>query len=186
MNSIKILKYFLDNREEKFTINQISKVLNINYRIAHTEIKKLEKEKIITTKRVGNSLLCSLTNNFNEKVYLAEHKRREEILKNKDLNQILKRYKKAKQSYILLLFGSYAKHTQTKHSDIDLLAITQNPKEIEGITNLIPVNIHLTTVTHQEFLDMKNSKELTVGSEVIRKNIILIGIENYYRLLQND
>ncbi len=186
MNNIKILKYFLENKEEQFTINHIAKTLNLNYRIAHTQIKHLEKEKIIQTKKAGKSFLCSLTNNFNEKVYLAEYMRREELIKNKDFNHILQRYKKAKQNFILLLFGSYVKKNHKKHSDIDILAITENPKEIENITNLIPKNIHLTTVSYQEFLNMKNSKEITVGTEVIKNNIILIGIEEYYRLLQND
>ncbi|MFT4261264.1 MAG: nucleotidyltransferase domain-containing protein [Candidatus Woesearchaeota archaeon] len=184
MNSILI--YLLENKEEQFTINHISKALNINYRIAHTQVKILEKENIIKIKKAGNSSLCSLTNEFSEKIFLAEYKRRTDLLKNQDFNQILNRYKKAKQSFILLLFGSYAKNKQTKNSDIDLLAITQNSKELEEITNLIPKKIHLTTVSYQEFLNMKNTNELNVGREAMKNNIILIGIEQYYRLINND
>ena len=44
MNNIKILIHLLNNKEKKFTINQISKDLNMNYRIAHTQVKLLEKE----------------------------------------------------------------------------------------------------------------------------------------------
>ena len=98
MNNTKILVHLLENREKQFTINQISKTLNINYRIVHTQIKKLEKENIIRTKRAGNSLLCSLTNNFNEKIFLAEYQRRKKLLKNKTLNHIFKKYEKAKSS----------------------------------------------------------------------------------------
>ena len=32
---------------------------------------------------------------------------------------------------------------------------------------------------------MIQSKEFTVGSEAMKNNIILIGIEDYYRLLKN-
>lgn len=181
-----ILIYLLENRESQYTINQLSKDLSINYRIAHTQIKLLEREKLIKVQKVGNALLCSLTNNFNEKIYLAEFERRKMLLKNRDFEQILDRYKKAKQTYILLLFGSYAKNKQTKHSDIDLLAITENSKEIEEITTLIPMNIHLTTISYEEFINMKKSEELTVGREVLKNNIILIGIEEYYRLLKYD
>ncbi|MGM5484413.1 MAG: nucleotidyltransferase domain-containing protein [Nanobdellota archaeon] len=175
----------LENREKKFTINQLSKALGINYRIAHTQIKELEKERIIQTEKAGNSLLCSLTDNFNEKIYLAEYERRKRLLKDKTMKQIYQRYRQAKQTFILLLFGSYAKGTQNKHSDIDLLAITGNGKELEEITRLIPKNIHLTTVSHEEFQDMKNSRELTFGTQAMKKNIILIGIEEYYRLMNN-
>ena len=186
MNSVKILIHLLENRDQQFTINAIAKSLNINYRIAHSQVKQLEKEQIIKTQKAGNSFLCSLTDNFNEKVFLAEYERRERIVKNKTFSQIIQRYKRAKQSYILLLFGSYAKNEQTKHSDIDFLAITENPKEIEDITKLIPKEIHLTTVTYKEFLNMRDSKGINVGKEAMKKNIILIGIEEYYRLLQND
>lgn len=187
MNNIKILIHLLDKREEKFTINQLSKILNINYRIAHTQIKFLEKENLVKTEKVGKSLHCSLTKNFNEKIFIAEYQRLQNFLKiNKDFKLIIKRFEKAKQNYILLLFGSYAKGIQTKHSDIDLLAITENGKEIDEIVRLIPKNIHLINVNYEEFLNMKKSNEITVGTEVMKNNIILIGIEDYYRLLEND
>lgn len=186
MNNIKILKYLLQNKESQFTINQISKDLSINYRIAHTQIKLLEKENLIQLQKAGKSLLCSLTNNFNEKIFLAEYERLKELLENKDFKLILQRYSKAKQNYVLLLFGSYAKNQNNKFSDIDLLAITNDSKEIEEITKLIPRNIHLTAVTYQDFLNMKNSKELSIANEAIKNNIILIGIDEYYRLINND
>lgn len=185
MNNIKILIFLLNNKEKKFTINQISKVLDINYRIAHTQVKLLEKENLIKTEIAGNSLLCSLTNVFNDKIFVAEYYRKQKIL-NKDFKIIVKRFEEAKQNYILLLFGSYAKNTHNKHSDIDLLSITEDEKEIHDIAGLLPQKIHLTTITIKQFLAMKNSKELTVVSEAISNNIILIGIENYYRLLNDN
>jgi predicted nucleotidyltransferase len=186
MNNTQILIFLLEHKEEKYSINQIAKALKLNYRVAHTQVKLLEKENLIKTERVGRSLLCSLAYHFNEKLFAAEFKRREKLLMNKDFSLILKRFERAKQNFILLLFGSYAKKTQTRHSDIDLLAITENKKEIENIAELIPRDIHLTCVTYLQFLKMKKSKEDTVGSEAMKNNVILIGIEDYYRLLQND
>ena len=45
--------------------------------------------------------------------------------------------------------------------------------------------IHLTAVTYKDFIYMAKSKEFTVVSEAIKNNIILVGIEEYYRLLKN-
>jgi predicted nucleotidyltransferase len=185
MNEINILKLLLENKEKRFTINQISKLLKINYRIAHEKIKKLECEGLIKTEKAGKSLLCSLTEKYDEKIYLAENIRREELLKNKDFKIILKRFKEAKQNYILLLFGSHAKRMQTKHSDIDLLVITENKQEIIEISETIPKNLHLTTTTYKNFIEMIKIKEVNVGNEVQKNNIILIGIEEYYRLIEN-
>lgn len=186
MNNINILGHLLSNRGKKLTINQISKDLNINYRIAHTKIKELEKEGLIIAEKAGKSLLCSLSGNFDEKIFCAEYQRMQKIIKNNDLKTIRKRFMEAKQNFILLLFGSYAKGAQTKNSDIDLLAISENEKELAGIAELIPKKIHLSVVSYKSFLQMNNSKELTVVSEALKNNIILIGIENYYRLIKND
>jgi predicted nucleotidyltransferase len=185
MNNTKILIYMLDHKEEKFTINQLSKKLNLNYRIAHQTIKSLEKEQLIKTEKAGRSLLCSLTYKFNEKLFSAEYQRTQKLLKNKTFKVIHKRFSEIQQNFILLLFGSQAKKQADKHSDIDLLAITENEKEIKETAELMPLNIHLTTTTYNSFIQMIKSNELTVGSEVLKNNIILIGIEDYYRLLKN-
>ena len=39
MNNINVLKLMLENKENKFTINQMAKLLKINYRIAHELLK---------------------------------------------------------------------------------------------------------------------------------------------------
>lgn len=185
MNSTKIIIHLLENKDVKFTINQISKDLKLNYRIAHQTIKSLEVEGLVKTEKAGNSLLCSLTNKFNEKIFTAEYQRTQNILKNKSFEIIHKRFSEAQQNYILLLFGSYAKKQSNKHSDIDLLAISNNEKEIIEITELIPKKIHLTTITYNQFIEMIQSNRLSVGLEAIKNNVILLGIEDYYRLLKN-
>ncbi|MFP4645982.1 MAG: nucleotidyltransferase domain-containing protein [Candidatus Woesearchaeota archaeon] len=186
MNNIHILKHLLEHKEQTFTINQLARTLGINYRIAHTQVKRLETEGIIKTEKAGHSLLCSLTGRFDEQIFAAEYSRRKDLTKDRSFAQIVKRYRQARQPFILLLFGSYAKKTATKHSDIDLLAITEKPEELEEITELIPKPIHLTTVTCKEFLEMERSREPTVGTEALKHNVILNGIEEYYRLLEND
>ena len=49
----------------------------------------------------------------------------------------------------------------------------------------MPEKIHLTNVNYGNFINMAKSKEFTVVSEAIKNNIILNGIEEYYRLLKN-
>ena len=66
------------------------------------------------------------------------------------------------------------------HAEINL-----SIEKIKETAELMPLNIHLTTTTYNSFIQMIKSNELTVGSEVLKNNIILIGIEDYYRLLKN-
>ncbi len=186
MNNVKILIYLLNHREQKFTINKIAKALEINYRTAYDETKKLQKENLISIEKAGNSNLCSLTDNFNERIFAAEYERRQILFKkNKDFMIIHDRFAELRDTFILLLFGSYAKRTANKHSDIDLLAIGGNEKQLAETADLIPRNIHLTTVTIKSFITMVMSKQFSVGSEAIKNNIIFIGIEDYYRLIEN-
>lgn len=58
-------------------------------------------------------------------------------------------------------------------------------KEIERITSLLPLKIHFIFFTYEEFLSMEQSKEFSVVREATERNIILIGIEDYYRLMEN-
>jgi predicted nucleotidyltransferase/predicted transcriptional regulator len=184
-SEIKILKLLLSKKEEKFTIKKIADVLKINYRIAHEKVANLEKEGLIKTTKVGHSKICEFINKFNNKVFNAEYERKKDLLKNKDLLILNNRISELKFPFIALLFGSHAKGITNKHSDIDILAIGGDEKQIESELSLLPDKIHLTYVTYEDFVHMAKSKEFTAVSEAIKNNIIIIGIEEYYRLLKN-
>jgi len=186
-SNIRILMFLIGNKEKKFTIKQISENTKINYRIAYEQIMKLEKEELVKVTPIGNSKMCEFTNTFNSHVYEAEYQRKEDLFKNKDFRVIHNQLSELNFPFILLLFGSYAKGTQTKNSDIDLLLISKDEEEkiINNKLNLLPHNIHLTQVTYEAFIRMIKSKDFSVVSEAIKNNIILIGVEDYYKLLKN-
>ena|SRR3989344_7485129 len=186
MNSeIKILKLLISSREANFTIKKIAESTGINYRIAYEKAIKLEKENLIKITKAGNSKLCEFTNKFNSMVFEAEYQRKQDLFKNKDFLVLHNRLAELKFPFIALLFGSHAKGTANKHSDIDILVIGENDKEIRAALSLLPDKIHLTAVTCENFIHMAKSREFTVVSEAIKNNIILIGIEEYYRMLKN-
>lgn len=184
-SDIKILKLLLENKEARFTIKKIADSLNINYRIAYEQAMKLEKEGLLKITKTGNSNVCELALKFNNKVFEAEYLRREELFKNKDFLVIHNRFAELKFPFIALLFGSCAKGTANRHSDIDILTIGGNEKELQAVIQLLPDKIHLTSLSYEEFIGMAKSREFTVVSEALKNNIILIGIEEYYRLLSN-
>jgi hypothetical protein len=182
-----ILKLLISNREELFSIRKISLLREINYKSAYTSLKSLEEDGIVELKRIGNTLVSKFNNKFNDLVFKAEYLRREGLFKNRNFLVIYNRLAELKSPFILLVFGSYAKGTQTKHSDIDLLAVCDEKAEklVEKELDLIPLKIHATYVNYEGFIRMATSKEFSVVSEALKKNIILIGIEEYYRLLKN-
>ena len=182
---IQILQLLIENQENNLSIRQISRLRKINYKTAYNAVYTLKKEGIIDMVKFGNSISCKFNLRFNESVFLAESKRRNDLLKNKNIKIIHKDISQLPFSFIALLFGSYVKQKQGKHSDIDIMVIGGEHDKIKSKFSLYPNKIHLTLLEYSDFLSMAKSKEFSVVSEVIKKNIILIGIEDYYRLLEN-
>ena len=184
---LKIIKYFIENKKPK-TIREIAKQIKADYKITHTATQRLIQKNVIKAQTIGKSSLCVLNEKyFGIEVYKAEDERKEEILKNKNINQLYKEImsKVKTGSFILLLFGSYAKNKQTKSSDIDLLFISNESgfeTKISDILSLLPLKTHALVFTEEEFIRMKDSKKSNVIQEAIESNIILYGIEAYYRI----
>jgi len=184
--TLEILKLLISNKEEKFSIRKISMLRKINYKSAYINLKSLGKQGIVDLQKIGNTILCTFNNNFNDLVFKAEYSRKQDLFKHKDFLIINNSLSELRFSFIALLFGSHAKGNASDKSDIDLMIISEkeNEKAIENLLSTFSLNIHLIFFSYEEFLQMKNSKEPSVVSEALKNNIILINIEDYYRLLK--
>lgn len=182
---LQILRLLIENKEKKYSIRQVSLERKINYKSAYQAIIKLKKEGIINMEKYGNTTLCSFNNTFNNSTFLVENYRRESLIKDKKFRAIFNSLNGINDFFLAILFGSYIKGTAVKNSDIDLLVITNNIKLIQEELSILPFELHLTDITLQDFITMLKSKEDTVVSEALKKNIILIGIEDYYRVINN-
>ncbi len=185
---LSILKFLIENNEEDFSIRQIALKRKINYKSAYEAVKKLEKERIIDIKRYGNISIIKFNYTFNESVFIVENKRKKDFLKNKNINVFYKRISEIKNPFfICLIFGSYAKGTERKGSDLDLCIITDNEKVKEEAGNIIdttPLEIHLLEFTTMEFIKMLKTREFNVGAEIVKNKIILKGIELFYEMIK--
>ncbi|ATZ61253.2 MAG: hypothetical protein DDT33_00407 [Firmicutes bacterium] len=184
-NNIEIIKVLIEKQEEELNIAKIAKYSGIDYKNAYLTIRNLEKEGLITLKSFGKNKKATLNKKIHPLIFEAEYKRKEDLFRNKDFLVLHRRLFELPFLFIALLFGSHVNGKETKHSDIDLLIIGGDEKEIQSVISLWPEKIHLTFVTYKEFIHMAKTKEFTVVSEAIKNNIILIGIEEYYRLLEN-
>jgi len=63
--------------------------------------------------------------------------------------------------------------------------LLKQAKMMQEKLEVLPLKIHLTAITYESFIEMLKTKEQNVVSEALKKNIILFGIEDYYRLIQN-
>jgi predicted nucleotidyltransferase len=186
-----IIRFLIEKKSEELNILKISKEVGMDYKNVYSIVKRLEKESLVKLESFGQSSRVKLILQVHPTIFEAEYTRRKELLKDKNLAVMLDDFKNALKSkcYVLLIFGSYAKKTQTKNSDIDLMFIVPDgkedlfEKEVHRVTRSLPLPIHYLVFSEKQFLDMANTKESNVGQEALKNNIILYGIETYYEMI---
>lgn len=188
---VEVIRLLIENKAQELNINQIAKLLKKDYKNTHNIITRLAKMQILNLEQFGKSYRVLLLRKAYPLIYEAEYLRKRDLLKNKTLAVMHDAFNKLhSRLYVLLVFGSYAKKTQTKHSDVDLLFVVPDKeaesmeKAITNIASTLPLKIHINIFNETEFIAMKNSKEVTIGSEAIMNNVILQGIEQYYEMIR--
>lgn len=181
----KILNHFLAHNAP-ITIRQLAKRIG-SYPIVHRAATRLVATNALHAQQVGNAKQLTLVPRLSTPLLLVEARRQERILHNKNLSILRNAVLEAAGPHCtILLFGSYAKGTQTKHSDIDLLIVLpDNRKEdaVEEALRLIPSPTHPIIMDARQFQQMRKTTEGNVVHEAMQHNVILHGIESYYRLL---
>ena len=166
-------------------------------------LEQMEKEGIITIEKIGNAKKCLLN------VSNAKSRNLLEELDNLKKEGIYASYPKIKaiteeliskvtQEFIsdmhsIVLFGSYAKGTATKQSDLDLLFITADLKnrqlreniERQCISYQNSHNLRVSPIISDvaEFRKMINDGKFNVGKEAKEYGISLYGSEMFWRLV---
>lgn len=189
-----ILSFLLKHPAEKITIRGIAKRLNKSYTLTYNNITKLEKRIIIRKISVPPAQIISLHESIPTHILISvELKIKKEFLKSFSwielmLHDLLSAVKDP--FFVLMVFGSYAKGTQTKKSDLDLLAIAQTRKQAQEMESAIKrtytkVKKSITIVQAKEFMKMISlPQEFNVGNEAKKHHIILYGVEQYYQLIK--
>ncbi len=186
-----IIRYLIENKNEELNILKISKGIIMDYKNIYSIVKRLEKESLLRLESFGQSTRVKLVQQVHPIFFEAEYNRRKELLKNKNLAVMLNDFKNTLKSKccIILIFGSYAKNTQTKNSDIDLMFIVPDgmeelfEKDVHRVARSLPLPIHPLVFSEKQFLEMTHAHESNVGQEALKNNIILYGIETYYEMI---
>ncbi|MGE0792785.1 MAG: nucleotidyltransferase domain-containing protein [Candidatus Woesearchaeota archaeon] len=176
-----ILKLLIENKTKQFTIREISKILNKDYKNVYDSIQNLTNS--INLDKRGNASYISYKPILTNDIYQTETFRKNSInlpLIMRDLDSIKNPF------FIAILFGSYAKNTQTKNSDIDLCIIHNNEIELKNILNKLAIHpkIEIQSFHHLEFVQMLKIKEFNIAHEIYEHGIILKNIELYYEVIK--
>lgn len=196
---------------EYFTVEKIRESVNgkTSYPTTHRKVDSLVKEGILSKSMYGMASQIKI-NIKNEKTIsllsLIETKKFELFfgkLKgalSTSIREITKDTGNIPEFKCVLIFGSYAKGTQARESDIDILIIYEPSKFIpkEGyeqyirdikssMTGIIKVNelrggarVNPILVSNEEHKEMLVNKEINVAKETLLKHIILKGYSEYW------
>ncbi len=200
---LKIIGLMRKDLDKGLTILEISKKLKIGYRPAYNHINEMEKEGIIQIDKIGSAKQCSLNFSNPKTRHLLESldiERKEELYKENSklkivdslISKLIEKF--MSEIHSIVLFGSYAKGTAAKQSDIDLLFIVSGIKDKnlrESIeresanyqySHNIKINPLITDI--EEFKKMLKLKELNVGKEIKEYGISLYGHELFWRIIE--
>ena len=200
---LKIVGLMRKDLNKGLTILEISKRLKIGYHPAYNHIIEMEKEGIVKVERVGSAKKCSLmlgnekTRHLLEEVDIA--KKEGLYQKNFRLRQVEGLISKLTEKFIseifsVVLFGSYAKETATKQSDIDILFIVRSmvdkklreaiERECASYQYSHNLKISPLIVDIKEFKKMLSSKEINIGKEAKEQGVSLYGYEIFWRIIE--
>ena len=189
---LKIVDLLARNTERKLTINEIAKSLEEYYSFVHRTVNKLIKDNVITKEKAGKSYLCSINLEAEKTIALVNlseiEKKNDLYNSNKELKIILEDFVKMTESIVnpisIVLFGSYAKGTATKESDIDILLISRIKVGIDKITKEIYAKygkeINPVMMTSEDF---KRQKDKVIIKEIIKDHYVLYGVEKFVNLV---
>lgn len=111
------------------------------------------------------------------------------IKKNKLIYKSLKKIIECPFVWGIVLFGSYSKGTETKKSDVDLICITNNKKEVTDLVKSLKyesgVNFSLVALPLEEFpMIKKDNPELWYDLKMY--GICFKGDDNFYYWMYKD
>ncbi len=192
---LKIIAYLIDNKDKLVGIRELAKEISCVYYLVQRNVHQLREKRVVDIRKAGKTSLVSLGGEIDAS-YLVEaerYKRELLYLKYPSLRVFFKKIIEQSRScfFVLLVFGSYAGQRARKDSDLDILVIASNQKQVGIIERVIstiartsPIKIHEIIVDEKSFISMSQKKELNVASEAKSKHILIYGDELYYKLIQ--
>lgn len=192
---IQALKPYTLDYTKKYHLRELARELEINHASLRPHLDSLKKKGIIKEKKQGRNKVFSLNHKSDLLPYYliqAEADRTAEFIENNSTIRSFWKNFRDKVSYevrgtieALVLFGSFAKGTESKKSDIDLFLsapeqpsekVTEVCKKLEAVTG--------RTIELEETSSLRNllaHQGPGTFREIIHNHILLLGIEEFVR-----
>ncbi len=181
-----IMQFIYENKNTYIT--EIAKKLKMHPFSVKKITDVLIKNKIAGTEKRGKTIMLRLSDDY-DVLYQVESYKGKDLKLVKTIKDVFSRNKNI---IVCILFGSYARNSQTKDSDMDLLFIVNSTAEKKEIIKkctefsvLIGVEVSPVIMSRKSFLEALYKKEkIVTGIMNPSQRIIVFGIENFLRTIE--
>ncbi|MGV8151348.1 MAG: nucleotidyltransferase domain-containing protein [Candidatus Woesearchaeota archaeon] len=168
-NQLRIMDAFLSNIGRQLYMREIARMSGLDIKIVSRELKVLLDNNVMDYEIRGKIKLYHWKNTFETEAliiateayrsqkFLEKH----EILELMDLNKITD----------FIIFGSYAKNLENKHSDIDIVIFSKKTDKIEKLLDDISKKIHKQYISFGEFTALYR-KDTVLAREILRSHVL--------------
>ena len=190
-NHLRVLGLFTRGFVKRYYIREVSKLLRISPRTAQLILDDLEKKGVLESELMGKIRTYKLKFNSISRGYIIfaeQHKKINFSEKNELISEILSKLKPYSTGIssleILAIFGSYAKGTQKKDSDLDIFIVGQcNKSKYNRISKLYGIDINVKTYA---ILDRALLEKDPLLKEVINNHVIISGVEQFIEIVMKN
>jgi len=178
---LEIVSLYLGDYQRQLYLREVNRLTNIPLKTTQSLLISLEKSRIIKSSIIGKNKYFKLNlNNIQTKLYLIQSEVHNTFLFLDNYPHFNIFLKEIKSNNLLLVFGSFAKFTANKTSDLDLLIIHKKKEEIP--TYLLPYQHHQIKLSEVSFIKSLEKQD-TLIKEIEEKHIILNNHSFYVNIM---
>ncbi len=188
--TLNVLKEFMGDYTGSFTGSYIAKKMSLNQKSVANILNKMENEGLMKSRTMGKNKEFSLNLDNAEAVknfiVAAEHLRAAEFLKkNPVIKEVLTKAGDAFDG-VVVVFGSYAKGTQKKDSDLDVfVAGAYDRGKVSKVSELYNLQVSVKNYPASAFRRALRKKDVLLN-EVIKNHVIISGAEGFVNAVMRD
>ena len=169
------------------TAKEIETKSDLSHETTFRLLKKLIQEKHLKEKKVGKTNVYEfIKDDLTYQIFVYYITKRRLAFKEKHFLIYKRAYEflnELSPDGPAIIFGSYAKNTETKKSDIDLLCVTTKNKAgklAQEFKTRYDLNIQVLTVKSSDFKNIKKDNPV-FWNDLIEYGIVLDGLDYYFK-----
>jgi len=178
---------------KNMTIKEIIERTDYSYERVNSALKSLNEKKIVKEEKIGKTLVYSLNlqhlySGIGFSFYMLEREI-EFMKKHRILYNAVREIGNNPYIWMIILFGSYSKETESKQSDVDIICVSDKKGETEHFVKSLKYKYNLNfapvVISQIEFPNIKKDNP-ELWNDLKTYGIVFKGEDSFYFWIYND